>query len=253
MKTTAQSFINFYQTIFSINSSTPKVQHSKTALILAPHPDDECLMGPFALRLKIENNSKVIACAFSLGSNTARQKERAQEFLDACSTLDFHPEILDEDEKKKEKLIQLIQSEQIDLIIAPHLKDHHPTHIKAGELARDVIKSIKFNGLYLESEFWGELENPNLLIEVTKETFIKQFEALTKHTGEIQRNPYHLRLAANLVNNVRRGAEKVSSLGSSAPQFAFGSLYQGYQVKDGELYSLPTQILDYAKDLSSIF
>lgn len=226
----------------------------KKVLILAPHPDDECLMGPLALRLQMENNIHIIACALTLGSNISRQSERAQEFQDACTVLGFQPVILSENWNDKEVEIKnIILKERVEIIIAPHLKDHHPTHIKTSELARKVMSELNFQGGYLESEFWGELENPNLLVEVTKEAFEKQFSALTKHAGEIARNPYHLRLASNLVNNVRRGAEKVATLGSQAPSFAFGSLYQCYQVKDGKLTLRPSQILDYTKDPSSIF
>lgn len=255
MNSQAHSFIDFYQNFFPINDSTLKAEIKIKVIILAPHPDDECLMASLALRLKIENKAEVLAVAVTLGSNEKRRSERTLEFNDSCQVLGFEPYLIASDDwKDKENFIsQIITDKSINLIIAPHLNDHHPAHIKTSRLARKIISDTAFNGVLLESEFWGELPSPNLLIEVTKDVFTLEFNALTKHQGEITRNPYHLRLAANLVNNVRLGAEKVQALGESSPDFAFGNLYQLYQVKDGVPTLVPPQILDYQSDLSLIF
>lgn len=253
MNSCALEFTQFYSQFFSIGHTTVKTPKKINALILAPHPDDECLMAPYALRLLLENKANVHAASVTLGSNTARQAERRIEFQNACQVMNFTSHILSSDwDTKAEEVKSIIQKEQINFIISPHLQDHHPAHIKTGELARKVMKEISFEGIYLESEFWGELAMPNLLIEVTKEAFELSFEALTRHVGEVSRNPYHLRLAANLVNNVRRGAEKVSTLGSASPTFAFGVLYQAHLVQLGVLKTLPHQTLDSTADLGAI-
>ncbi|MFA5583408.1 MAG: PIG-L family deacetylase [Bacteriovoracaceae bacterium] len=249
----ALSFISFYENFFKINSSTLKSPQKINILILAPHPDDECLMASAPLRLQLENQAQVTAVAITLGSNKARQEERKKEFKEACALLGFKSEVLSDDwEKKLDELSKIIKAENINLLVCPHLKDHHPAHIKTAELTLKLIERTKFNGTLLMSEFWGELEEPNLLVEVTREVFTLQFNALEKHIGEVERNPYHLRLASHQVNSVRRGAEKVAVLGSAAPDFAFGNLYEGYQVVDGEMKKLAPQILDYTSDLSSI-
>jgi LmbE family N-acetylglucosaminyl deacetylase len=254
MNSCALEFTKFYSQFFSIGHTTLKAPRKINVLILAPHPDDECLMAPYALRLLLENKANVHAASVTLGSNSARQGERQIEFHNACQVMNFTSHILSlEWDKKAEEVKDIIKREEINFIVSPHVHDHHPAHIKTGELARKVMKEISFEGIYLESEFWGELTAPNLLIEVTKEAFELSFEALTKHVGEVSRNPYHLRLAANLVNSVRRGAEKVATLGSSAPNFAFGVLYQAHHVQKGSLTALPNQTLDSTADLGAIF
>lgn len=254
MNSCALEFTKFYSQFFSIGHTTVKTPRKINALILAPHPDDECLMAPYALRLLLENNANVHAASVTIGSNTARQAERKIEFQNACQVMKFIPHILSSEwDQKAQEIKEIIQKEKINFIISPHLHDHHPAHIKTGELARKVMKEISFEGIFLESEFWGELAAPNLLIEVTKEAFELSFEALTKHVGEVSRNPYHLRLAAHLVNSVRRGAEKVATLGSASPTFAFGVLYQASLVQQGILKALPNQTLDSAADLGAIF
>ncbi|MBV8915368.1 MAG: hypothetical protein JOZ05_20300 [Acetobacteraceae bacterium] len=50
--------------------------------------------------------------------------------------------------------------------------------------------------------------------------------ALSLHVGEVARNPYHLRLPAWMMDNVRRGAELVGGQGGAAPPFAFATLYR---------------------------
>ena len=41
---------------------------------------------------------------------------------------------------------------------------------------------------------------------------------------EVRRNPYHLRMPAWMMDNVRRGAELVGGQGSPAPDFCFCDL-----------------------------
>jgi hypothetical protein len=49
--------------------------------------------------------------------------------------------------------------------------------------------------------------------------------ALSLHVGEVERNPYHFRLPAWMMDNVRCGAELIAGRGSKAPEFAFATLY----------------------------
>src|SRR5262245_37700980 len=59
------------------------------ALIFSPHPDDECLIGGFALRLMREAGMRVINVAVTQGSNKERQQPRLQELKNACDWLGF--------------------------------------------------------------------------------------------------------------------------------------------------------------------
>lgn len=205
-------------------------------MILSPHPDDESIVGSLALRLSHENNAHIINVAVTVGSNKERQKARIKELNDACELLEMECVFLDENWKTKEKeLKSLIQKYQPQVIIAPHVKDFHPAHIKTGELLKKVMTSLKKEtALIAWSEFWGQMAKPNLLVEVPVDIVDLQMKALEKHVGEISRNPYHLRLPAWMMDNVRRGSEVVGGKGVESKQMAFGVLYQLQLAKNGK-------------------
>ncbi|MGE3609086.1 MAG: PIG-L deacetylase family protein [Bacteriovoracaceae bacterium] len=243
--------------LFSTSHLIEKKSAPLTVMILSPHPDDESITGTLALRLQLENNIQVINVAVTLGSNKERQKERSIELEDACKILGFENVILDENWSKKQKeLKSLIQKYAPDIILAPHLKDHHPTHIKTGELLKKVLSSLnKMNILVAWTEFWSPLNKPNLLIEVPIEIVELQMKALEAHVGEVQRNPYHLRLPAWMMDNVRRGSELITGKGTNSAQMAFGVLYQLQISKKGKLTSLKLNhpFLSAHDDLAQIF
>ena len=225
---------------FNPSSLTAKSSVPFTVMILSPHPDDESIVGSLALRLSHENNAHIVNVAVTVGSNKARQKERINELNEACEVLEMECVYLDEDWKKKEKeLKSLIQKYQPQLIIAPHTKDFHPVHIKTGELLKKCLISLKkFHSLVAWSEFWAPMAKPNILVEVPHEILELQMRALEKHKGEIERNPYHLRLPAWMMDSVRRGSEVVGGKGAEATNMAFGVLYQLQVFKNGK-FSTP--------------
>lgn len=228
--------LNSFSSLFKPSSLTTKPSIPFTVMILSPHPDDECITGTLALRLLKENNAHVINVAVTVGSNKDRQEARMKELEAACELLEFECVFLNENWKTKEKeLKSLVQKYSPDLIIAPHTKDFHPAHIKTGELCKKVLSSLKKETtLVAWSEFWGQMSRPNLLVEAPKEIVELQMEALMKHEGEIERNPYHLRLPAWMMDNVRRGSEVVGGKGAAATNMAFGVLYQLQLCKNGK-------------------
>lgn len=225
-----------------------------TVMILSPHPDDECIVGSLALRLQKENNAHIVNVAVTLGSNEKRQKARLKELEAACEMLEMEIVTLSEDwTKKRKELKSLIQKYQPQIILAPHLKDHHPTHIKTGQLLKKVVDS-KSNFIVAWTEFWGQLEKPNALVEVPEKLLSLQMEALAKHVGEVSRNPYHLRLPAWMMDSVRRGSEVISGKGAAAPLIPYGVLYQIQTVKKGKFkdMKLETPFLSHLADLGEI-
>jgi N-acetylglucosamine malate deacetylase 1 len=244
-------FTPLLKTLTEFIPSSPLIAKTRipfTVMIVSPHPDDECIVSGLALRLQHENNAHVINVAATLGSKKDRQVARTKELEAACAHLDFENVIL-----TKKELKALIQKYAPDLIIAPHAKDHHPTHIATSEL---VKKSIPKKGKVLVawSEFWGQLSKPNLLVEVPVEILKLQMEALALHHGEVERNPYHLRLPAWMMDNVRRGSEVIGGKGSEAPRFAFGTLYQLQLFRDGKASTPKVQtVLSASIDIGQIF
>src|SRR5436853_7678238 len=58
-------------------------------LIFSPHPDDEVIIGGFALRLLREAKWNVINVAVTQGSSKARQAERWEELEKCCACIGF--------------------------------------------------------------------------------------------------------------------------------------------------------------------
>ncbi len=227
-----------------------------TVLILSPHPDDESITGSLALRLMHENNAHVINVAVTLGSNKDRQKPRLKELENACNYLEFDLDLLNENWAKKSKELKiLLQKYRPQLILAPHLKDHHPTHIKTSKLLLKSLKGLKLNTIIAWTEFWAPIEKPNCLIEVPTEIVELQMKALEMHKGEVARNPYHLRLPAWMMDNVRRGSEIISTIGSKSPQIPFGVIYHLELFKNDKVMKLklPTHFLSSFADIGQIF
>lgn len=242
---------------FSPSLLIKKKSQAFTVMILSPHPDDECIVGSLPLRLALENNARVINIAVTLGSKVERQADRTRELTAACKLLKIELIVLDENWKKKEKeLRSLIEKFKPHLILAPHTKDHHPTHIKTGELLIKVLPTFKkFSTLVAWTEFWGSMRKPNLLVEVPLKIVELQMKALEKHAGEVARNPYHLRLPAWMMDNVRRGSEVIGGKGSESTHMAFGVIYLLQKFSQGKLTSikLETNFLDAKADLAQIF
>ena len=88
----------------------------------------------------------------------------------------------------------------------------------------------------IETEFWGQIKEPNLLVESSVEEVGDLVAALSHHKGEVRRNPFHLRLPAWMQDNVRRGAEVVGGQGGNAPDFDFATLYRVSRMEKGKIY-----------------
>jgi hypothetical protein len=61
--------------------------------------------------------------------------------------------------------------------------------------------------------------------------------ALSFHAGEVKRNPYHARLPAWMMDNVRRGSELVRGKGKRAPDFTFATIYRIQRWRNGKIQS----------------
>jgi LmbE family N-acetylglucosaminyl deacetylase len=231
-----------------IPSDAPK------ALIFSPHPDDECIVGGLALRLLRESKWNVINVAVTLGSKKGRRAARRRELQNACDSLGFGLIVprkqgweritlkLREHNraywKAAVKIIAGILAEHRPRVIfVPHENDWHPVHVGTHFLVLDALKSLpaSFQCHVVETEFWGQMTDPNLLVELSAAEVGDLVAALACHTGEVRRNPYHARLPAWMVDNVRRGAELVGGQGRVAPNFEFGTIYRFQKWSHGRL------------------
>ena len=226
----------------------------QTALIFSPHPDDECIVGGLALRLLRQAGWNVINVAVTLGGKRQRRAQRLRELKKACAFLGFALVSANLDNvnlvarskdrrhwKAAVKVIAKILAEyRPRLIFLPHECDGHDTHIGTHFLILDALKKMprSFECFVVETEFWGQMTDPNLLVESGVEDVGDLVAALACHVGEMRRNPYHARLPAWMMDNVRRGAELVGGpsprrsgvraggQGGAAPDFTFGTIYR---------------------------
>lgn len=231
-------------------------ERAPVVLLFSPHPDDECVNGGLALRLMREAGARIVNVAVTLGSNKERRAARQMELKNACDWIGFDVETIGLERISPasrasepevwiaavKAVLATIAKYQPRAIFFPHGLDWNSTHIGTHYLVMDALKSLppEFTTMLIETEFWGQMPAPNLLVELGANDVADLIGALSFHVGEVQRNPYHLRLPALLQDNVRRGAELVGGQGGAAPDFSFAALYrvrkwEGSHVK--ELYT----------------
>ena len=233
---------------------SPPPLNAPTALIFSPHPDDECIIGGFALRLLREAGMRVINVAVTQGSNKERQQPRLTELKNACDWIGFgleqtapnglekiNPKTRTNDPQHWASAVKAIAASlaknQPRAIFFPHELDWNSTHIGTHFLVMDALKTLPkvFQTTLVETEFWGQMPSPNLMVESSAEDVADLLAALSFHVEEVRRNPYHLRMPAWLQDNVRRGAELVGGQGGAAPDFLFATLYRVRQWKNGRI------------------
>jgi len=215
------------------------------ALFFAPHPDDECIVGGIAVRLMRQARMNVINVAVTLGSKKERQQARLSELKDACDYLGFslvttapnglekiNPKTREQDPKHWAACVQVIkgilEQHQPKVILCPHDRDWNSTHIGVHYLVTDALKQMpaSYNPYLVETEFWGAMTDPNLMVEISAEDLADMMAATSFHVGEVNRNPYHLLLPPWMMDNVRRGGEVVGGQGGAAPDYTFAVLYR---------------------------
>lgn len=232
----------------------PLSPHSSTTLFFAPHPDDETIVGALALRVLREAQMKLVNVAVTQGSKKERQAERLRELQGACEYLGYGlqttaPNGLEKVTAKTRQndpqywagmvsvIADILAKHQPRAILFPHEHDWNGTHIGVHFLVMDALRQMpaSFECYCVETEFWGAMDDPNLMIEVSEQDLADLIAATTFHVGEVQRNPYHLLLPAWMMDNVRRGAELVGGQGGAAPNFKFAALYRLRKWSQGAL------------------
>jgi len=219
------------------------------ALILSPHPDDEMIVGALPLRLLREAGMRVVNLAVTLGSNRARRPGRLAELRNACAHAGFALEIvgregldgvlpelaLDPDAlaAAAKPVADMLRQLRPAAVFLPHALDANRTHKGVHLVGTEAMKLARITCDVFETEFWAPMAHPNLVVESSEEDVAMLVSALALHTGEVSRNPYHLRLPAWMIDNVRRGAELVGTQGGAAPDFTFATLYRHFRMTDG--------------------
>lgn len=232
-------FLPYVQSIKDILQSGEKMKvsgqkvlpdSSSKVLLFSPHPDDECIIGLLPLRMMNELGMKVVNVPVTFGSNEIRRSERARELSAACNYLgwEIHQEHPDLRPLEISDVVKILTEHQPAAIFFPHEKDWNSRHISTNQLIFDALKLMpeSFSCLVVETEYWGAMSDPNLMVEADVESLASLVAATSLHTEEVRRNPYHLSLPFWMQDNVRRGSELVGGQGETAPTFTFATLYR---------------------------
>ena len=230
----------------------PIADDAPNCLVFSPHPDDEVIIGGLPLRLMREAGWRVENVAVTLGSNRDRQAERMRELEACCRCVGF--ELVATCETGIEKvnartrqddpdhwkagvarIAEILADRNPNAIFFPHDDDWNSTHIGVHHLVVDALATLPgdFQCHTFETEFWGAMDDPNLMVESSRSDVADLLAALTHHIGEVERNPYHLRVAPWMMDNVRRGCELVGSQGGGSPDFLFATLYRLREWREG--------------------
>ncbi|MGI9500707.1 MAG: PIG-L deacetylase family protein [Geminicoccaceae bacterium] len=254
---------------------SPPAADAPRVLIFSPHPDDECIIGGLPLRLLRERRMQVINVAVTQGRHPERQAARLQELEAACAYIGFGLQRTVEnglgniDLTTREQwpkiwaaavavITSILEDRSPEVVFIPHDGDWHPAHIGTHYLVLDALAALSadFTCHVVETEFWGAMATPNLMVESSLDDVADLAAALSFHVGEVTRNPYHLRLPAWMIDNVRRGSELVQGKGGTAPEMMFATLYRLRRWRDGSLQddTLPAgRMLPVADDPSLLF
>jgi LmbE family N-acetylglucosaminyl deacetylase len=240
---------------FPTPSRPPLPPAAPRALIFSPHPDDECIIGGLPLRMLREAGVRVVNVAVTQGSRKERQAGRWAELTAACHYLGFDlvetvPGGLEKVNTRTRQqeaghwensvavIAAILARERPRVIFFPHDTDWNSTHVGTHHLVVDALarQPADFTCTAIETEFWGAMASPNLMVESAPDDVAEMMTALSFHVGEVERNPYHLLLPAWMQDNVRRGGELVGGQGGAAPDFSFCTLYRLREWRDGALH-----------------
>jgi LmbE family N-acetylglucosaminyl deacetylase len=249
----------------------PEAPH---ALFFSPHPDDERISGGIAVRLMRQARMRVSNVAVTLGSKKERQAGRFHELQNACNYLGFslistapnglekiNVKTREQDSKHWAGCVDIvggiIEKHRPKVVVCPHDNDWNSTHIGTHYLVTDALRQMaaSFECYLVESEFWGAMTDPNLMVEISATDLADMMAATSFHVGEVARNPYHLVLPAWMMDNVRRGGEVAGGQGGAAPDFAFAALYRLRKWKGSEAVRFfeGGQQVPSSKNISELF
>ncbi|MGZ8938278.1 MAG: PIG-L deacetylase family protein [Limisphaerales bacterium] len=221
------------------------------ALIFSPHPDDECIIGALPLRLLREAKMRVINVAVTQGSKKERQAGRLEELKQACDFMGYEliqtrPTGLEKVNAKTRGQDPSFWKESVNIIAGifertkpkviffPHEHDWNSSHIGTHYLVIDALKTLPLSCFTIETEYWGQNNQPNLMVQSSPRDVADMVAGTSFHVGEVMRNPFHLFLPAWMQENVRRGSELVGGQGEAAPDWTFATLYRMRQWKNAE-------------------
>lgn len=234
-----------------------KPSNSRVVVLVSAHPDDEMMsMMPLAIR-NLALGFRVVNLAVTIG-RPEQWNRRRDELNNACAFLGIDNIVLGENGLRScireggaegwkvavQTLTEALRNFDIALIVTHHDNDAHPDHVASWRLVREALSRMaEVNCVVAFSEFWRDMEKPNLQVEVSMRDLGVLLKALSFHKGELSRNPYHLLWPLYLILN-RQYSEILCGWGSKVASFRFSAMYWIGHWRDGQLveYDHPKQL-----------
>jgi LmbE family N-acetylglucosaminyl deacetylase len=134
----------------------PLADDAARALIFSPHPDDECIIGGLALRLRRQSAMRVVNVAVTQGSKRERRAARWEELAAACHYIGFelegtvpggleeiNPEMRARDRARWAAAVDVVADivgrQAPAVVFCPHGADWNSTHIGTHHLVMDAL------------------------------------------------------------------------------------------------------------------
>jgi len=202
--TSATSLENLLVPYRAVNTIT-----GSSALVLAPHPDDEVFGCGGAIMRHVEHDTPVRVIIVTDGVYNADQAEqsnyldqRRHESISAAAILGYGTPVFwsyhDRDLRYGEKLIAEIQSAihntDADLVYAPSVYEIHPDHRALGMAALEAIRRSK-QSIQLALYEVGQPLRPNLLLDIS-DLAVRKKKAMSCFTSQNAKQRYDLDIAA---------------------------------------------------------
>jgi LmbE family N-acetylglucosaminyl deacetylase len=231
-------------------------------LHLSPHPDDEAIGAPASLLSLREAGHRVINLACSLGG-PGQARRRRKEVQLACERAGFELQVHepplrigghDDRDAAQRRLIATIgarlESEPVDVIVAPSPHDGHHGHEVVGRAARDAIGRATGQRprLWLWG-LWADLPWPTLYFGFDDARLRQAIDVLEAHRGELRRNDYRIVVRGRASANRSLGSERVFGWGTPARPEPYAELLMELLFRDGEWWTNGARALEPADPL----
>jgi LmbE family N-acetylglucosaminyl deacetylase len=213
-----------------MNGSPKQQGGARTALHLAPHPDDEMIGAPATLMTLRDGGWRVVNLACGLGgaADASRRRGREQELRESCRRAGFELLIADvspgaasgSGSGSQQRLASAVDEAMEELgpsvLVAPSPHDGHPRHEAVGRAAVAACEgALGAPRLWLWG-LWSDLAFATLAVGFDEKRLQEVLGCLEAHEGELTRNDYRRLVHGRAEMNASLGPERVFGFGSRA-------------------------------------
>ena len=213
-QTTLPSSVNGYKIL-----TQEHMPENKKIVIISPHPDDSCINAGGTI-LKLSSANKIDILIMTTGhradipgkNKEEKTKIREDEVKKECIILEATPHFCrlgfyDNEPKIKEdlkKISALLNTLKPDIIMLPHKKDVHPTHITSRKITLESLKTLDFKPeLWSYETTWALFKDKefNTIVSLNSHEMKQKLDAIACHESQLNRTRYDL--AAKALGQLR--------------------------------------------------